>query len=127
MKIKKLTKQEAIEKHRMMWLWIADKTLKRKKNVCRFDYFREMGIGLWEDRPFLSSYCCEYDNQRKLEVGYRICAHCPLDWGSKVDSCMCMDKYEIDDNNGLLQKWIKEKDYKKCAELAREIANLPEK
>ena len=125
--MKELTKQEAVENHRKMWNWITEETLERKSIVGRFDYFREMGIGLGEDRPFLLSYCCEYDNQRKLEVGYRICAHCPLDWGSKVDSCMCMDKYEIDDNNGLLQKWIKEKDYKKCAELAREIANLEER
>lgn len=119
--MKALSKQEAIRLHRKMWLWIADKTLERKSIVGRFDYFREMGISV-EDRPYDDCYCCEYDFQYSDD-----CSNCPLDWESETDDLMCVDKYEMDDDNGLLKKWSVETDYKKCAEFAREIANLSER
>lgn len=125
MKIRKLTKQEVIEKHRTMWLWIAKETLKRKKKVYKFDYFDEMEIP-FEDRPQDLCYCCEYDSQ-KYKVEEDFCKHCPLNWGSEIDKNDCCNKYELCDSKGLYLQWAREGDYKKCAELARDIANLEER
>lgn len=116
-----LTKQEAIRLYRIMWLWIADETLRRKKKVYKEDYFREMEISI-ENRPFNDCYCCEYSEQFSGD-----CSNCPLDWKSEIDDLMCVSKYKDGDFKGLFGKWFNETDYKKCAELARDIANLPEK
>ena len=116
-----LTKQEAIKNHRIMWLWIANETLKRKEKVYKEDYFREMEISI-ENRPFNDCYCCEYDFQYSDD-----CSNCPLDWKSKVDSFMCQDKYEMDDEKGLFEQWLDETDYKKASKLARRIAKLKER
>lgn len=120
--MEKLTKQEAIRLHRLMWLWIAKETLKRKKKVYKFDYFDEMEIP-FEDRPQDLCYCCEYDSQ-KYKVEEDFCKHCPLDWKSEIDDLICVSKYRWLDKKGLFSQWKGETDYKKCAELAREIANL---
>lgn len=117
-------KKEAIENHRIMWNWIAEETLKRKEKVYKSDYFEE--IGVLKDRPDNNCYCCEY-NYQKFESGDGECEHCPLDWKSKVDSFMCQDKYEIDDEKGLFEQWLDETDYKKASKLARRIAKLKER
>ena len=119
--MKELSKSEAIRLLIKMWNWIADETLRRKKKVYKEDYFREMEISI-ENRPFNDCYCCEYDKQHLND-----CSNCPLDWKSEVDSFMCQDKYEMDDEKGLFSQWSREKNYKKAAELAREIANLEER
>ena len=36
-----MTKKEAVENHRKMWRWIAEKTLERKRKVWKYEYFKE--------------------------------------------------------------------------------------
>lgn len=40
----KLTKDEAIANHRRKWNWIADETLKQKRRVEEWDFFKAHGI-----------------------------------------------------------------------------------
>ena len=129
--MKELTKQEAVENHRKMWNWIADETLKRKRKVTKAEYFCEMNVD--EDCiPLFTCYCCEYGDQksnfrRPASRCVSKCKHCPLDWKSEIDDLMCINKYKDGDFKGLFGKLDFETDYKKCAELAREIANLEER
>ena len=127
-----LTKSEAIELHRRMWLWIADETLIRKRKVTEQDYFKEMGIYNKDIPPWRSCYCCEYNIQQKIKIKKYDwdkygCKYCPLNWNSKCDRRMCRNKNKLDDYKGLMGKWADKKNYKKAAKLAKKIANLPEK
>lgn len=133
MKIKNLTKQEAIRLHRKMWNWIADETLRRKEKVWKSDYFREMNVD--EDCiPLFTCYCCEYGDQkskfrRLVNRFVSKCTYCPLDWKYEADTLMCTFNLNpvMENEGGLFKKWDFETDYKKAAELAREIANLEER
>ena len=105
-----MTKQEALENHRKLWNWIADKTMERKRRVEKFEYFEENGI----DMILNGCYCCKYDSQFN-----NLCDHCPIDWGNDNNDC-CY-------KNSPYNKWSFEYDYLKAAQYAREIANLPER
>lgn len=109
-----MTKAEAIAAHRKMWRWIADETARRKCVVDKSDYFEAMGIPE-EDRPSARCYCCEYDKDN----GDNNCALCPIEW--PTGHCC---------GGGLYSRWTDTFDY--CdwitaAEIARRIAELPEK
>lgn len=117
----KLTKEEAIANHRKMWRWIADETLKQKYKVWKWDYFLTHGIkGL--DMPFHQCYCCEYT----IDKDYVDCSRCPIDWGGEFGTCKHRDI--VNDNKGLYVLWCDElDDYLKAAEMAKQIAELPER
>lgn len=104
----KLTKEEAIKRHRMMWNWIGDETLRLKQKVYKHS---AMGYFHWESIE-LSCWCCEYDSQFAKEA----CTNCPVHWPGGRDRCC-----------ELYNRWCHTFDYKKAADLAYQIANLPEK
>lgn len=121
-----LTKQEAIQKHRKMWNWIAEETEKRQEKVREEEYFSENGI---ENIPYKDSYCCEYGVDQ-LQIGeYEPkCKYCPIKWGRDVDSCIYLwDEKENKVANGLYLRWYHSIDWQEAARLAREIANMPER
>ena len=124
--MKKLTKQEAIENHRKMWNWIADETERQTMIVGQGRYFDTFGI---EDVPESACYCCEYNRQcsEELENQYR-CDFCPVDWGENRSTCSNLYNEQgrlVGD--GLFEHWRCTTDWSEAAELAREIANLPER
>ncbi len=110
----KLTKSEAIANHRKMWNWIAEETLKQKRKVEKSEYFKAHGI---TDIPLIECYCCEYAKNN--------CLNCPIDWGGEFGACMSRDT--ADDRKGLYWLWLLEPDYLTAAELAKKIAELPER
>ena len=112
-----ITKSEAIENHRKMWNWIAEETLRQKCIVEKEEYFEAHGI---TDIPRYKCYCCEYDYS---EAGF-CCSNCPIEWGGIFNSCNDRDKFG---DNGLYALWYKTTDYIKAAELAKQIAELPER
>ena len=111
----KLTKSEAIANHRKMWNWIAEETLKQKRKVEKSEYFKAHGI---TDIPPNECYCCEYSADKK-------CDDCLIDWGGEFGGCMSRDT--LGDRKGLFSLWCVEPNYTKSAELARQIAELPER
>lgn len=118
-----MTKQEAIKNHRAMWNWIADEI---KEAKCVLDVY-EMKRQYLLSNGFLrvQNYCflCQYSS------GYG-CQKCPMEWPSKAEIYMCED-----DGNDLDGLWLEcynmydngDLDWRKQADLARQIANLPER
>lgn len=56
-----MTKKEAVESHRKMWRWIAEKKIERKTRVVKCEYFEENKL----DPPFNGCFCCGYVSQFK--------------------------------------------------------------
>lgn len=118
-----MTKQEAIKNHRAMWNWIADEI---KEAKCVLDVY-EMKRQYLLLNGFLrvQNYCflCQYSS------GYG-CQKCPMEWPSKAETYMCED-----DGNDLDGLWLEcynmydngDLDWRKQADFARQIANLPER
>lgn len=54
----RLSKSEAIKKHRKIWNWIADETLKQKRKINKNEYFMaHKGV---TDTLLCDCCCCEY-------------------------------------------------------------------
>ncbi len=108
-----LTKQQAIEGHRKMWNWIADK-IEREKTICNIPDLKK--IYCRENNLFLRRhcFCCEY----KDDTDWR-CDTCPVDWIKTKHCC--------DNEKSLYSLVIDAFIWQEQAELARQIANLPEK
>ena len=119
-----LTREQAITEHRKMWRWVAE----QYKNECNIDPYQLKKIYLlkngYDDSFLIQSRCflCEYVR----ELRYGGCNSCPLIWGI-AENCM-----ETSDGHGglyrqLIDCYYFNHDIKKCAQLARQIAELPEK
>lgn len=114
-----MTKKEAIENHRKMWLWIAKNTLKSGYILTKNDYFT---FSDYEgDIPARKCFCCEAVWCYIKDFTY--CDRCPIDFGG-----YCASK------GGLYNKWfnisIRNGDlsrYKEAALLAYKISKLPER
>ena len=112
-----LTKEKAIKEHRKMWRWLAEHPDKNKS-----DYFELMGIDDSDlyNRCFLCTYA-EAEMERQQVDDYVGCNYCPLDWGDK--GCNGTDY-------SLYDAWVfygDTSDDDRCAEAARQIAELPER
>ena len=113
---KGLTKEEAIRRHRMMWEWIGDETLKRKECVTETEALDFLG---WNPRTIFShEWCCEY--------AHGVCYHCPIAWPAKDINVACISYY----GNGLYDLWCKSverDDWRTAAYYALYISMLPER
>ena len=121
-----MTKEKAIENHRKMWNWIADRIEKDKQvfdiHEMKIYYMFDMESGIGRDYHYC--YCCYYANNN--------CDICPIKWPSDNLNYPCEDDKCREDNSGLW--WQCQAlyetcscDWKKQAKLAREIAKLPER
>ena len=150
----RLTKEQAIEGHRKMWNWIADR-LEKATPRDTFDVYdlKQEYETIHDLNLFYSCYLCEYAYEKSLCEDISIqerCYYCPLIWeenksnvnficeyGNGIeqydDDIIDVIKtfhYEILDEFGL---WhicdflATKRHYDKAARLARQIANLPEK
>ena len=127
---KVLTMEEAIEKHRKMWNWVAD-NCNEKVNKPVYELIK-MFIHNNEENPnlFVNSYCCEYAAQQ-IEKRYHYmgrCLNCPLNWGSQRDMYGCQYLTDELQEDGLFSRVIKLSDngnYEEAQGIARQIANLP--
>ena len=112
-----LTKEEAIKRHRMMWSWIAYETLRREEYVTKQEALEHFG---WDGSKMRSRcWCCTY--ARAHENGS--CEDCPIQWPEGG----CASSVEV---KGLYDEWCYMRwrfDHKKAADLAYQIANLPER
>lgn len=120
----KLTKEEAIRRHRELWNKIAE--------LCTGGfYISEIKIvalnalGYHDSRDYPTSKCwaCEYAIYNAIRLhgtNKGVCCFCPLKW----ETASCHDE------GGEYKIWIRhmrDGNYEKAAEMARVIANLPEK
>ena len=135
----KISKKEAIRKHRMMWNWIADQyqygatnsVLELKREFTRVN---DPGVEIPSN-----CYCCMYAGKQGSlsQLSRYNCKICPLEWPASKDTkeLMC---YELTSTNGyglglysyvaghtpILPGWG---DPHEIAAVARKIANLPER
>lgn len=148
----KLTKEQAITKHREMWNWIADKLEEAaKKGYAEgfsdvYDLKRQY-IKKYENNEDVlhNCYCCEYANEKSNDPSCYTCDICPILWGSenKGLNIFCETGLVLSD---CIPEWyydgFKDPDiglwlladiltkcymYEQAAEIARKIANLPER
>ena len=116
-----LTKEQAIEGHRKMWNWIADK-IEERKDTCIIKLLKSRYTIINEIRGLTEKcFCCEYNRKQWCED----CSKCPLDWGSKTNRLMCTHKNKEKDFKGLYSLCDYAKTWQEQVELARKIANLP--
>lgn len=126
-----MTKEEAIIKHRRLWNEVAD-MLDRGEIYDHADILKRRALNnIGEENDIYNNcYCCEYAKND--------CRKCPVIWNNeRYDDYMCEAGYDdiFDDLYDVKDKseWanflilIKQKDYDTAAEIAREIANLPER
>lgn len=110
-----LTKEEAIKRHRMMWNWIAYETLKREEFVTKWEAIKHFG---WVKSKMRSRcWCCTYAHKDGT------CDKCPIQWPGGI----CTNSIGVE---GLYEAWSYARwcsDHKKAADLAYQIANLPER
>lgn len=128
-----LTREEAIRNHRKMWYWIAEmlksgrykalldtngyeglRMLYRVIIFLKHIYIHMIGI----EYIAASCFCCEYASS---------CNDCPIKWG-ETDIVTC-SRPESPYRKLLEMRILKSKpeNIDRAAELAYEIANLPEK
>lgn len=134
----KLTKEEAIRRHRLTWNYIADESARTRTRIDKVDAFNHFG---WEETPFNRCWCCEYaDQTHKGWCPHNLCAYCPLDWkkGNANGVEYCSTGY-TDANGthhyGLYTEWnsirllddCNSEQLDKYINLAKRIANVPEK
>lgn len=105
-----LTKEEAIRRHRMMWNWIADESIRQKRRVERREAFEHFGWGVTKT----DFWCCEY-----VAANNKKCSDCPIAW-PKGARCA------INDNTPYI-KWCFSLGYNDCAKYAKQIEELPER
>lgn len=120
-KMEKLTKEEAIRKHRALWAYMAAKlkegNITKEEAIC--DIFTGQGY------PYNKCYLCDYARSKCDEYKYAvgtddICNYCPLcDDGKSGSNCL---SGKFNDFNRARQ----EGDYARASEIAFEIATLPE-
>ena len=122
-----LTKEQTIYLHRKLWNTIADKILEFGRPVEKWEAFWILG---WP-KIQANCWCCEYGEQQYYIDYIRPCMHCPIKWSDKNKGCLSYGS-PYDEWNTKMMMWSKRKDFskteiKELSDLARQIANLPEK
>lgn len=140
----KISKKEAVRKHRMMWNWIADQyqygstksVLELKQEFTRVN---DPGVKIPSD-----CYCCMYAGERgdlfRFISGNQsryICKRCPLEWPTSKDTkeLMCYESTHANEYGLGLYSYVAMHtpilsgcgNPHKVATVARKIANLPER
>ena len=109
--------------HKKMWNWVADQTIKRKQKVTKDEYFKRKNI----KKIYIPENCCyacevAAMSAIKNNVSHlKMCDYCPINWDTK----MLKTKGDRKCVQSIYNEWLTEKNWRRCAELARTIANMP--
>lgn len=124
-----MLREEAIKKHRAMWNWIAEQivTNEHTMNIAmlKVKYIEMQDDGMQKMYTHNKCYLCAYTNVN--------CEECPLLWPSDVSSYQCEAGLILPDGHideGLYcrcWKLYNSNKWELQAQLAYEIANLPER
>lgn len=119
-----LSKEEAVRRHRELWNKIAE-LCTGGFNVGMIKTMALNALGYYDSRDYPTNGCwaCEYaiNNAMYLHrINEGVCCFCPIKW----KTALCHDKGGEYD---MWTRYILDRNYEKAAEMARVIANLPEK
>lgn len=118
--VEKLTIERAVELHRKLWNYIADKIKQEQRAVTKAEALVALGF---DPSDVLSEcFCCEYAVQHQLFGKALACILCPLKW--PFGQCITRTR------EGLYGQWqnaIAEQDWDRAAWFARYIAEVPAK
>ena len=115
---------EALERHRSKWHWIAEETRKKCREVVSMEYFTRMETDEYDVDVFLNysgdHFCKFVEDNFKIDDFCDRCSHCPLQWEDKNGNTVC----KCYDEGSLVSEWLEEQDISKSAELAERISKL---
>jgi len=113
----KLTKEEAINRHRELWGWLAENPMKEKTDWP--------GWGEYED-IYGSCFLCEYafESQKNDSNGLSKCEHCPVEFKETNGYPKGTVGYCL---GGLFSRWDRAIEPKERSRIASLIRDLPEK
>lgn len=114
----KLTKKQAIEGHRKMWNWIADE-IERQKHIYTIGVLKEQYCNEHNLEMEMDCFCCEYSFEKSGFGFTYLCSFCPLSW---IETKTCCNN-----DNSLYCKLTHSESWQEQVDLARQIANLPER
>ena len=113
----KLTREPAIAEHRKMWNWIADETEKRGEDIEKTEYFLKHNI---KESVACHCFCCEYAVHVQYDMPIQSSStHPATDWGGSMQILQCQ--------SGVFGLWVRCQDPEESAQLAHQIAELPER
>lgn len=116
----KLTREEAIQKHRELWHWIFEETVKKRRAVQKCENEEVM-----EEVPVHFCWCCQYSLNEEFKTKIPVCENCPIEWPETcADVCEKGDPPCVKSYYG---EWEDSFDWREAADLAFKIANLPER
>lgn len=120
----KLSKEEAVRRHRELWNKIAE--------LCTGGFYiseiktmalNALGYHDYRDYPTNRCWACEYAIYNAIylhRTNEGVCCFCPIKW--KTERC-----HDEGGEYNMCTRYIQDGNYEKAAEMARVIANLPEK
>lgn len=105
-----LTKEEVIRRHRLMWNWISEETIKQERCVGKVEASEHFG---WCSDICYNYFCwcCVY--------AHNDCSKCPVKW-TRSSKCSS-DIYKT------WQIYCDYNDYLSASEVAKRISELPER
>ena len=112
-----LTKREALEKHKELWLTVAEMSRTEKRCVSKREALLKMGIQ--PESINSACFCCAYAEQESKKLSRNnVCDYCPVKWpGSIANACAA----------SFFGEWRRAlvcDEYEKAAEIAEKIAHL---
>lgn len=118
-----MTREEALAGHRRLWNEIADMIESGVRFFTADEYKEDALFRIGETNEIETHcYCCHYAKGN--------CHVCPVVWNNEDESedIMCDDYHENGDGEyAEFMKFIRKRDYPAAAQIARKIANLPER
>lgn len=113
----KLTKKEAIKRHRELWGWLAENPMKDKLDWPGWERY---------DAALNGCFLCEYALKSKKNDSNRlnICDYCPVEFKETNDYPRGTIGYCL---GGLFIRWVWTTEPKKRSRIASLIRDLPEK
>ena len=122
----KLTREEAIQKHRELWNWIADETERQQDFVSKEEYYYEHPE---ITQPLNLCFCCQYVDERS-DYNASDCVDERSDYNASNCLALCPIKWKsghCEWSGSEYREWRNAEDWLEAAKYARIIANLPER
>lgn len=124
-RIANMTKQEAIQHHRHMWNWIANRIIETEAplpvSLLKEEYMDEHGF----KDVAINWFACEYaleESKRQKDSG-SACKYCPIDWDVECNLA-CFNREGL---YAQVLKYNPKGDYREQAKLCKRIAELSER